>query len=230
MRTVRSFMSILLYLDFSSTELVPPPSPPQLSLRGGEALELDDPKLMLAEVGRDCDSSTNAAVRCEEDDLELLYSKLTSMLSASQEEKVQDSATGLAPPSQFDSTRQFKQTEQDKTSRKPKAKLDREIIPYVIALQLERAGTDWDNVRRQTEYLFSKGPNGYRAVAEKEAFVEKALSDLNTIIDQSLKEESLYRAAEEEASISCRLIVTNLAADAGEEEVAYVFHEYRRDM
>ncbi|KAF2684698.1 hypothetical protein K458DRAFT_403684 [Lentithecium fluviatile CBS 122367] len=144
----------------------------------------------------------SAAAQSEEDgDLDSLYAKMTNMLSKHNE-----------------------------PSDKPETKLDQEVTPCAIALQLERAGTEWNMVQEWTEYLFSEGPNGHKEVTEKTRLIEKAVTDLDAVIEQTLKDEIVYRAAEEQAAVPCRLIVTNLAADADEDEIAYLFREFKYDI
>lgn len=144
----------------------------------------------------------SAAAQSEEDgDLDSLYAKLTNMLSKHNE-----------------------------PIDKPETKLDQEVVPYAIVLQLERAGAEWNKVQGWTEYLFSEGPNGHKEVAEKTRLIENAVADLDAVIEQTLKDEIVYRTTEEQAAVPCRLIVTNLAADADEDEIAYLFHEFKYDM
>lgn len=225
-----------------------------MSLRGGEAFELDDPRRMLEELEEDVDTRTKAAVQRaddndhprrmlaelehnidmrtkataqrevdNDDDLEVLRKDMATMFSPPPEGTVQNFHTNIAPPPHFDLTFQSQRAEKNH-------QLDQEAVPYAVALQLERAGTSWDEVQRWTEYLFSEGRNGYADVAAKHVYIEKSLLDLNIIIKQTLAKEATYQAVEEKAGLPCRLIATNLAADADEKALADLFCEFRYDM
>jgi hypothetical protein len=178
---------------------------------------------MLADFEIDRDLPSDTTTQSEDDDLELLRKNLVTMLSSQRDETNRDFVNSLAPPPQPDHN---PSSEQAEATHKPHHR----VIPYAVALHLESVGASWDQARGWTEYLFSQGPNGYRSVAEKDAQIEKAAAQLKTIIKHTLKEEAKHLAAEEKASIACRLIVTNLAADADEKALVHLFREYSRHM
>lgn len=108
--------------------------------------------------------------------------------------------------------------------------LDQETLRYVLACYLERAGTDWHKVMGWTEYLFSDGPNGYKAIAERDAEIKTALQELDELAKYTLAEEAKHNAIEEETIAPCRLIAANLAADVDKEAIAEYYKAWAADM
>ncbi|KAF2474773.1 uncharacterized protein BDR25DRAFT_215049 [Lindgomyces ingoldianus] len=76
------------------------------------------------------------------------------------------------------------------------------------------------------KYLFGNGSNGYKAQLEKEDFVKRAYAKLDNLIKQTLEEITTYEAAQRKVNVRNRIIVSNIAADAGVEEVYQLFSEY----
>jgi hypothetical protein len=108
-------------------------------------------------------------------------------------------------------------------ARRPEVSLTKEIAPYAVALQLEKAGCDWEGVSQFTAYIFSSGLNGYKAQQEKERVAKQANDNLNEVIQQFLEDEETSRAVEDTARLPRRLIVTNIAADAQEDDIFKMF-------
>lgn len=105
-----------------------------------------------------------------------------------------------------------------------------DVSHHELALELEKIGVNLEALQDRSAYLFSKGPSGHNAVHEKYEFVRDATQELDALIEQTLKEESAYLKKKEQELIPCRLIVSNIAADADEEELALVFFEFKYDM
>jgi hypothetical protein len=101
------------------------------------------------------------------------------------------------------------------------------IDKAVIALQLEEAGLPWEHLRGWTTYLFSSGLDGYRACQEKDKIVKQAAEELGAIIKQTLESEKRYQDAEDLARLPRRLIVSNIAAGADEDDLKEFFHPLR---
>ncbi|KAJ4984031.1 hypothetical protein SVAN01_10462 [Stagonosporopsis vannaccii] len=106
-----------------------------------------------------------------------------------------------------------------------------ELIPCIIALQLEHSALPWPHVQKWTKFLFSSSPatqnvpdidvdlDRARAVAHAEA-------KLQTLIATELHTERALRLKKEEESLLLRrLVVSNLAAAAEKEEVERLFWE-----
>ncbi|KAL5121835.1 hypothetical protein ACEQ8H_000050 [Pleosporales sp. CAS-2024a] len=107
------------------------------------------------------------------------------------------------------------------------AALDKNIIPYIIALQLEMAGLSWEEIQIWTTYLFSDGFDGYKACLQKDAIVKQATKELDEMVEHLPKEDEHYRKLENEARLPCRLIVSNVAADAGVGDLRQFFSPFR---
>ncbi|KAF1920065.1 hypothetical protein BDU57DRAFT_508165 [Ampelomyces quisqualis] len=105
--------------------------------------------------------------------------------------------------------------------------LEKAIAPYVIALQLEKAGLPWEQLRSWTTYLFSSGPDGHEACQEKDKIVQLATYELDAIIKQNLGDESRDLEAEHLARLPCRVVVSNIAAGADEDDLKEFFYPFR---
>lgn len=91
--------------------------------------------------------------------------------------------------------------------------LSKEVLPYAIALQLEKV-VAW------TKCLFNK------AEQEKDAYIRKVDQDLNVVIQQVSDDENKRFHSVGKVMLFRRVVVTNIATDAGEEELAHVFGEF----
>jgi hypothetical protein len=100
-----------------------------------------------------------------------------------------------------------------------------------LALRLEKAGVqNWEALQGWTQYLFSDGPNGHVARRQQqEASTSQALTKTEKKGDRSLQEEVKNCAAKENTILSCRLIVTNIAASAGKEEIGRLFARFESE-
>lgn len=127
-------------------------------------------------------------------------------------------------PSTFDS--QSRGTSEISSVTKP----DMNIVPHIIALQLEMADTQWEVALGWTTYLFSNDLHGHQARRKKDEIVAQATKDMDEIIDQALYEEELYRGTEDKNRIPRRIIVSNLAAGAGEDDLQKFFYPLRYMM
>lgn len=110
------------------------------------------------------------------------------------------------------------------------AGLEKAVIPYVISLQLEKVGLPWEQLRSWTTYLFSSGLESHEACRKKEKIVKQADDQLNAIIKQALGDESNYLEAENLARMPCRLVVSNIAAGAEEDDLKKFFWPLRYQM
>ncbi|KAF2109056.1 hypothetical protein BDV96DRAFT_249302 [Lophiotrema nucula] len=110
------------------------------------------------------------------------------------------------------------------------ARLSKDCIPYAVALQLAKAGIDFEEAFLFTEYLVEGGLEEYLAGKDdagehpedddarkaKEDFLNHAKDKEDTEITQALEDDFMYRAAH-------RVIVSNIAAGADEIDIADMF-------
>jgi hypothetical protein len=166
-----------------------------------------NPKAMLAEF----EQQTPQLGQVEgEEDLEALHGRLTSILSP---------GGALRSPT-------HEHTECDKHE----LHFDTAMAPYIMAIHLETADSSWEKALGWTTYLFSSGLNGYKACQEKDRIVSQANEELENIIQQVLEEETVHQTVENKARLPRRLIVSNIAADAGEEDLREFFYSFRFAM
>lgn len=97
-----------------------------------------------------------------------------------------------------------------------------EIIPFIVALRLQKAGCDWQTVTDFTTYLFSEGPDGYKAQQEKNAYVQRVEAELAELVKYTAEEEKKCDIFEREKCI----VVNNISADADIEDLERVFAKY----
>ena len=180
---------------------------PKKMLAELEADSNDDPRKMLACLEQGMALGTQEPVEANNDDLEALHGRLVDM---------------IPPPI-------------DHRSPSPEAthaqlgncEFDPALTSYVIAIQLENTGFKWEEAQGWTTYLFSNGLDGYKARQEKDRILQQATEELDEIIQQVSQEEGRYLSTENRARLPCRLIVSNIAADAGEEELKEFFYPFR---
>jgi hypothetical protein len=60
--------------------------------------------------------------------------------------------------------------------------------------------------------------------------VERAKEELDAIIQDELEQERMYQVTEKSTRVPRRLVVSNIAADAGEEDLMLVFSDFRYDV
>lgn len=182
-----------------------------------------DPRLMLAELDREPLSTRGNAPTDEHDLAELRRRLRDSFLLShfgSDENKAPDVMVLI-------STRQ--NATNSKTSETDTG-LPQKCIAYAIAMILESADCGWEVARGWTTYLYSSGLDGYPAQAAKNALVKRATQELDGIIQNVLDVEEGHRLAEEKDRLPCRLIISNLAAGAEEEDVRFFFRSFAYNM
>jgi len=167
----------------------------------------NDASAMLAELERRAAQFGGGAQKDDHEDLEMLHNRLTGVPSPG------TAAQSLAPGT--------------KNVDRPEAVFNPAIVPYVIAMQLEIAGCEWQEAQGWTTFLFSSGLGGYKARQEKDRIVEQATEELDRIIRYTLGEEEAYQGKVSVARLPRRLIVSNIAADAGEEDLKEFFYRHR---
>jgi hypothetical protein len=172
-------------------------------------LDDDDPKRMIADLQRRSPSGGQEPADDSDDDMKVLRGRLVNVFSP-------------AP----DSTASF-----DLVNGKLDAVIDPAVMPYIIALQLESAGLPWDEAQGWTKYLFSTGFDSHKARQAKDKIVEQAAQDLDKLIEQVLHEEKQYLAMDNEVRRPCRLLVSNIATGACEEDLKEFFpYQFRHSM
>jgi hypothetical protein len=75
-----------------------------------------------------------------------------------------------------------------------------------------------------------KDLDGPEAQREKQKVIRQAELELAVIIEQTLQEEKRHSAAEEEARLPRRLVVSRIAADAIDEDLKEFFYQFRFDL
>jgi hypothetical protein len=171
----------------------------------------DDPKNMLADIERTSRQNHKSSLHDAEDDLEVLKSRLMGMLVSSPNQ---------GPSVGRDNIKIL-------ANNASAVALDEEVIAYVIALQLEKAGLQRKELQAETKYLSSPGPDGHEAYEEKYKALEQANKEWDRQIEQTLREEEHYRSKESKVRLSRRLIVFNIATDASKEDLEAFFYGVR---
>ncbi|USP79759.1 uncharacterized protein yc1106_07033 [Curvularia clavata] len=106
--------------------------------------------------------------------------------------------------------------------------LDRETIPYAVALMLESAGCKWEEVMGWTLFLFSSGMDEYRVRQErKQKAQEKETFD--AMMARLLAREEKRRAVEK-TPFANRVILSDLAADVDPKSIHQFFSKYQKDI
>ncbi|KAH7072815.1 hypothetical protein BKA63DRAFT_515791 [Paraphoma chrysanthemicola] len=179
---------------------------------------IDEAKAMLAEIERNTPSIDHRPTEDEEGSIDALYSRLTSILAP---------VIGSEDP---ETDMEDAQSECMSGSSKYEIGVEEPVKPYVIALILEMGGCNWEYVMGWTTYLFSKGPNGHEAQREKQKALDHASTELDVIIEHTLQEEARFVQLEEKDRLARRLIVSNVATDALEEDLKEFFYQFGFDV
>lgn len=173
----------------------------------------DSPRNMFAEIERE--RLHVGPDEADGENLEELRSRLIGMVSPSPDQMMSASTTTSA---------QISTITEDATRKEGMAT---DITPYIVALQFELAGLEWDKTRGWTTYLFSNGLDGHKACQEKEAIVQQATKELEMVIQQAMEEEMRYMSMDNKTRLSRRLVVSNIAAGAGEEDLREFFYGHK---
>lgn len=173
----------------------------------------DDPRKMLAdlEYGVSLADPKSPATDYDEDaeiDLEALGTRLADLLPSSHLEELWDSLL--------------------QTTKTPG--IEQHLVPYAVAIQLESAQCRWMEANGWTTYLFSNSLPGNEAQREKDRMVQRAEEELNAIIQDALMHEEKDQIVEKSTRLPRRLIVSNIAADSGEEDLMLAFIDFAYDM
>jgi hypothetical protein len=171
----------------------------------------DDPGRLIADIERTTLMITHKPAEDEDDDLEALHDRLTNFLSPpfhreSHLDIVDMHVSSVANHARCEST------------------FDKAVVSCAIALQLEDVGLRWEEAQGWTTYLFSSSLDGYNARHNKDEIVNQATQELDKIIQDVLHEEKRHLNTESKTRQSRRLIVSNIAADASEEDLKEFFH------
>lgn len=100
------------------------------------------------------------------------------------------------------------------------------IFPYLVALYLQSICYDWQIVNNFCTYLFSEGPDGFKAQLGKKAYVDEVEAELTKLVTYTKAEQRKLKTFEREKY----LVVTNISADAGIEELRRAFIKHPFDM
>ncbi|KAF1845644.1 uncharacterized protein K460DRAFT_112107 [Cucurbitaria berberidis CBS 394.84] len=200
------------------------------TLSPSQAIIDNNPRRMLDDLDRNTHSSSRDLHEDDNDDLEVLRSRLVAMLSPSRDRSSHNSVHNGTHMSCFLGAKHSEGSEAQNDAPDHKAiGLYERSIPYAVALELEVMGFKWELVKGWTTYVFSAGLDGQVAQQHKNAIIKRAEEELSTIIQHTMKEELRYREVEERERLPGRIIVSNLAADAGEEDLKQVLYKYRHD-
>jgi hypothetical protein len=174
-----------------------------------------DPRRMIAELERGMLEEN--VDEDNDDNLEALRIRLTGTLSPV--------PSHVSPAPESTNTRTT--SRDDCSGAEDVVALDKNLVPFVIALQLEAKGLPWKKLQGWTTYLFGSGLDGYKACQEKDAVVKQATEELAQTMQQVMGEERHYKIIENETRLPCRLIVSNIAAGADVEDLKEVFSPFR---
>jgi hypothetical protein len=180
-----------------------------------EENEDNDVRKLIAELESSAHPARSASVDVGEDYTDLRL-KLSILSSSGRDASPSFISRRMETPLRFE-------FEPRTEPRRSEASLPKECVPYAVALQLENAGCDWEVIAQYTAYLFSDGLDGYKAQQEKEYVIRQASEKHYEVVAQFIEEEKAARAAENTTSLHRRLIVTNIAADAQEDDVFKIF-------
>ncbi|KAF2034728.1 hypothetical protein EK21DRAFT_107856 [Setomelanomma holmii] len=188
---------------------------PKQSAITGRAVVIEDPKAILEKLTANTSTIMHEPTNSDQNSIDVLCSRLTDILAPAFDEEVSDNESTDVE------LRSIPNNDADNPG------VDKAVIPYIIALQLERAGCNWEYVKGWTTYLFSSGFDGHAAQRQKQKVVNQASAELDQVIKHTLQEEKKYSGAVETARLPCRLIVSNVAADAVAEDLEEFFCQYR---
>jgi hypothetical protein len=184
---------------------------PRRMLTEIEDLCNNDPKKMPAELER-----MSSVMENDGDDLATLRAGLTNWLSPSDDQEL---------PTIEDLYVKLSNNQDEIESVCPK-----ELVPYVIALELEMSGQEWEKGLLWTEYLFGSDLNSHKAEQEKAAVVAQTEKDLHELIEYTLHEEEKYQQAETERRLPCRVVVSNIATAVDIGDLKVFFYGFRNFM
>lgn len=101
-----------------------------------------------------------------------------------------------------------------------------EITPHAVALGLENDGSDWRYVQARLTHLFNSDLNDYEALMEKLDMIQRTEAEWNARTEEFMREELKYQEQKELQRKSRRLILSNVAADAEEDDIRSFFAEH----
>jgi hypothetical protein len=189
---------------------------PRRMLADIEELSNNDPKRMLAELERMSAPANVSLSGNDGDDLGALRANLSDWLSLSDGQHLPETK------------HQQEQLSNIQNGTKPVC--PKHLVPYVIALELELSGQEWEKGLFWTEYLFGSGLNSHKAEQEKAVVVAQADKDLTELIEYTLQEEEKYQRAEKERRLPRRVVVSNIATGAVEGDLKDFFHGFQNLM
>jgi len=102
-------------------------------------------------------------------------------------------------------------------------RLPHPVIVRAIALIMESADCGWEIAKGWTTYLYSSGLHGHSAHLAKKATVTQAREEVAKIAQGMIAAELEDPREEAKERLSCRLLVSNLAADAEEDDIREFF-------
>ncbi|KAF9692623.1 hypothetical protein EKO04_009519 [Ascochyta lentis] len=210
-------------------ELDRPASPP---LTTATAPTDDDPRQKLTELAvlsvtgrREVSSNINEDEHDDDDDdINILRMRLQNLRSYF------DVSPQIVPGSHAQLERVADHHAQGEIVEGFGARIKPEVMPYVIALELEHSSTQWEHAQRWATYLFGSGLNSYEAHKDRDIAVAHAEDALKKIICSVLEVEEGLRHKEEETKPQKRLVVSNLAAGADEQELERLFRKHRFEI
>jgi len=186
-----------------------------------------DMKNMLADLDRQTTRGSGDK-NADEENLEGLHSGLMGLLSPGT--SVQLIATSHSPIHQLatlESPDQPSPAAEHTVTEMTEPDVDPSIISYVIAIELENEGCEWQIVQGWTTYLFGSGLDSHKACQEKHRIVQQAAEELDKIIRIALVEEEQYQGETSITRLPRRLLVSNIAADARIEDLEKFFYRHR---
>lgn len=96
-----------------------------------------------------------------------------------------------------------------------------------IGLKLEATKGEWEKAEAWTKELYGQDQEDEEAEREKLEYIQRCEAELERQVQQIWEAENPVSVPEDDKSMSPRrIVVTNIAADAGTEELADVFSDF----
>ncbi|KAH7391942.1 hypothetical protein BKA66DRAFT_568348 [Pyrenochaeta sp. MPI-SDFR-AT-0127] len=96
---------------------------------------------------------------------------------------------------------------------------------YAVALHLETTGSEWEHVRGWTTHLFGTSCDSNAARQSMNGIVKRAVEESEKIVQGTMAEE-IHNRVEDQANLRRRLIVSNIAAGADDNDILGLFSKF----
>ena len=186
----------------------------------------DDPQTMLAELQKEIESRGSAStlpLGKQDEDLEALHRNLSAMFSPTRKETAAHVSTPVAPSTQSTLAARIEQVEK-------LCQVDQGDVLTSVTKELKRAKAGWERMKIWSEYIFSQGSKCHKGIAEQIGLINKALLEIDKIVERTLADIAIYQALQEKTIAPYRVIATNLAVDIDKDAILRFFPDFKNDM